>query len=133
MNVVHRAHLYIFPWWGKYTTCWSINKIETAMSERGMEQNNDTTGAVVYTYETQPDQPSVAIVEAVADYLGRDQTELPELLYTAINVDGMDELFAAEAASAASDLSLSFCYCGLTIEVHPDELVLKPSQADRPR
>lgn len=81
--------------------------------------------AVRQTYERRPEQPcSVAIVTAVADVLGCTPTEMPELLYKAVDADALDRLLMSEGESRSTAVSCTFHYCGYTVEVTAKERVM---------
>ncbi|MFD1514071.1 HalOD1 output domain-containing protein [Halomarina rubra] len=84
----------------------------------------------LHDYELAANQPcSVTIVYAVADVLGRDPLELPELLYNAIDVDALDALFSSTGRPPSASPSLSFEFCGLMITVQPEGLTLLPESS----
>lgn len=81
------------------------------------------------TYEVGPDEPySVAIVCAVADASDTDPMKLPELLCDAVAVDAMESMFADVEPARSGDVRLSFLYCGFSVTVAPQRIVL----SDRP-
>lgn len=93
--------------------------------------NTESPAQVTHTYEIQRDHPcGVAIVSAMAQTLNTDPLELPELLYTAVNVDALNALFDpdADVAPMTSDPVFSFRYCGHRVEITPDELTLTPAE-----
>jgi len=57
---------------------------------------------------------SDAVVEAVADYLGIDETDVGEPLYDVINTDSLDDLFRGGSGE------VSFRYTGLRVTVDSD-------------
>ena len=78
------------------------------------------------TYEVDPDEPySVAIVCAVAEASGMDPLKLPELLCDAVAVDAMEAMFADPTRAGTGNLSLAFLYCGYSVTVSPERVVLR--------
>lgn len=65
------------------------------------------------TYPISPDeQPSTAVVFAVADALGRDELDLPPL-GDAVDPDALNALLP----TASSDVTVTFRYAGFEIDV----------------
>lgn len=72
------------------------------------------------------DYVSTAVVEAVAEADGRSPLEVSPPLYSAIDPDALDQLFAASGANAGPELrfdddwsptELSFAYAGYEVTV----------------
>ena len=72
-----------------------------------------TTGAVA----RQADEPSVAVVLAVAAREGVDPTDLSPPLNDVVDPDALDAIFAETDARGGS---LSFTYHGYSVEIHSD-------------
>ncbi len=94
------------------------------MSEFGPSPG-DESERDIHQYEVAGSEPhGVAVVRAVADQLGCDPLDVPELLYYAIDVDAVDAIFSSETNSLASNPSLSFQYCGFTVSIEPTHVEL---------
>lgn len=79
-----------------------------------------------------PDEPySSAIVNTVADVRNCDPTELPEILYNAVDTDAVDMMFSRSREASNNEMSLSFGYCDHLVTVFVDRtLQIKPKPTD---
>lgn len=67
---------------------------------------------------TSTGEPASAIViESIARELGVDPTDLPEQLYSVLNPDALDSLFAGRANEEGV---VMFSYCGFDVTVTAD-------------
>lgn len=81
----------------------------------------------VFTYEIDPDELySTAVISAVSAVEGVEPHCLPEILYDRINPDVLDSFAAVDQITDPSALSLSFPFCGYSITVFPDVVVVIP-------
>ncbi|MFC5970020.1 HalOD1 output domain-containing protein [Halomarina salina] len=67
---------------------------------------------------------SVAVVNAVAEAIDSDPLELPQVLGDVIDADALDALVEVRRADSTVRLAVSFEFCGCTVEVAPDGVVL---------
>ena len=65
------------------------------------------------------DSPSVAVVQRVADTMGRQPTDLPERLYEAVDPEALDTVLA----SGDEDVTVRFNFCGFWVRVSGDGTV----------
>ena len=77
------------------------------------------TGSARFRWTT-PEQPSTAVVEALATVMDRDPTELPTL-YDTIDPDALDALTAA--AGAPDGITVSFEYEHYAVTVHSNRRI----------
>jgi hypothetical protein len=71
-----------------------------------------------------PANPSLRVVEVVADAEGIDPTELEPPLYESIDPTALDDLFDASTDPiAARDACLRFDYCGYDVTVRSNGAV----------
>lgn len=70
---------------------------------------------------TPPEEPaSATVIESVARELSVDPTELPESLYTVLDPDALDSLFAGRTSAEGV---VTFSYCGFDVTVTADGAV----------
>jgi hypothetical protein len=75
------------------------------------------------------DQPTYAIVEAVASEVGCDETELAPL-HDTIEADALNDLLTNRQFPGATPLRVSFEYYGFTVLISSDKVIeLWPSDA----
>lgn len=63
------------------------------------------------------DAPSFTVVERIAELEGTTPGELSPPLYSAIDPEALDSLFAPTARSSRTEGQLSFTYCGYEVDV----------------
>lgn len=94
------------------------------MSEFGPSPD-DESERETHRYEVAgSEQHGVAVIRAVADQMGCDPLDVPELLYYAVDVDAVDAIFSPETNPVASNPSLSFHYCGFAVSIEPTHVEL---------
>lgn len=85
--------------------------------------SQSTTGTFSESSERQ--EPSAAVVEAVARAEGVDPTEIETPLYEVVDPDALDDLFAfRHTHGRASKVRVHFTYYGYEVRVHDDGEVL---------
>lgn len=84
------------------------------------------------TYDWDATAPSAAVVETVADVVGRDPTEIGPL-YDSVDPDALDSLFTATGSSpTCGDGYVSFAFAGRSVAVHADGDVIVRSPVGSP-
>lgn len=83
---------------------------------------SSTIGADSTRTDTHADNPSQAVVTAVADAKGVDPIDLPPL-FGAIDPDALDALFESGAVASRQSGSVEFAYAGYLVEVAADGTV----------
>lgn len=79
------------------------------------------TGAAQYEWD-HSEQPTVAVVEAVAAATGRDPKAMPPL-YHAVDADALDAILRAGADGTRGSVHVSFQYAGTDVTVAADGTV----------
>jgi len=74
-------------------------------------------------YNTDRDQPSLAIVAMIAAVAGSDPTELPPL-HSAIDTGALDSLFSATPAGGHRSGRLSFLYEGFEVSMSSEGTIV---------
>lgn len=88
----------------------------------------DSDGLYRAEYDSSRDQPSVAIVAAIAAADRRDPCELRPL-HSAIDTDALDELFATSVTEKQRNGCLSFSYEGFVVTVFSEGVIeAKPTE-----
>ena len=65
--------------------------------------------------------PSLAVIERIAELEGTDPIELTPPLYTAVDPDALDSLFHSATADESNPGGrVSFSYCGYDVTVRSD-------------
>ncbi|MFC7212545.1 HalOD1 output domain-containing protein [Saliphagus sp. GCM10025334] len=79
-------------------------------------------------YDSSHEQPSLAIVAAIAAVAQRDPLELPPL-HSEINTNALDELFSSTANGGQRNGCLSFSYEGFEVTVFSEGVIeAKPTE-----
>ena len=73
-------------------------------------------------YDSNRDQPSMAVVAVIAAVDNQDPKELTPL-YSAIDTDALDELFSPTATAGQRNGFLSFIYEGFEVTVSSDGVI----------
>ena len=71
------------------------------------------------TTDSSMENPSLAVVRAVAEASGEDPTEM-EPLYRAIDPDALDALCSSPEWSPSNEVAVTFPYNGYVVEVSGD-------------
>lgn len=97
-----------------------------------VESFDGSESSVTYDADRE-ERPSTAVVNAVAEAVGRDPTELPPLQRT-IDADALDEMFGETLGGRPrTSGSVTFEYCGCSVVVLADgEVVVRESDDHRP-
>lgn len=73
---------------------------------------------MILTASTPTEEPaSTLVIESVARELGVDPTDLPEQLYSVLDPDALDSLFAGRPNAEGV---VKFSYCGFDVAVTAD-------------
>lgn len=97
------------------------------MDDRELEERLGIGGQwdEIFTYEIDPDESySMAVVSAVSAVEGVETHCLPELLYDRVNPDALDSFAFVDQITDPSEFSLSFPFCGYSVTVFPDVVIV---------
>ena len=105
----------------------SVGTVEIVPSMEAIEFDVDD-GVYRAEYDSSCDQPSLAIVAAIAAADHRNPYELPPL-HSAIDTDALDDLFSPTATDGQRNGRLSFPYEGFDVTVFSEGVIeAKPAE-----